>query len=104
ATLCADGKEANALPPAERPALRRQALDFLTADLAATAKLAAADREFVHKRIQHWLVDTDLASVRDPKTVALLPPEERDAWQKLWANVRALRDRTAPPTVVTPPV
>ena len=95
---CADGKGANAPPPAERPAYRKQALDLLTAELAAIRKLAAADRAFVHRTMQHWLEDEDLASVRDPKAVEQLPPDERDAWKKLWADVRDLRDRTAPQT------
>jgi serine/threonine protein kinase/tetratricopeptide (TPR) repeat protein len=91
---CADGKGANAPPPAERPGYRKQALDFLTAERAAIGKLAEADRAFVSRKMQHWLVDKDLESVRDPVADGLLPPDERDAWNKLWADVRDLGDRT----------
>ena len=101
AANCADGKGVNPPPPAEGPAYRKQALDFLTAELAAMRKLAATDRAFVYRMMQHWLVDTDLVSVREPAAVERLPPKERDAWKKLWADVRDLRDRTtlqiAPP-------
>ena len=48
--------------------------------------------------MQHWLRDPDLASGRDPTAVERLPPDEREAWRKLWADVRALRDATASPT------
>jgi tetratricopeptide (TPR) repeat protein len=101
AVSCADGKGANAPPPAERPAYRKQAFDLLTAELATLRKLAAADPAFVRLRTQHWLVDEDLASVRDPKAVEQLPPDVREAWRKLWAGVR---DHTAPPSSPPQPV
>jgi hypothetical protein len=94
---CADGQGAAPTSAAERPALRKQALYLLTADLAAIRKLPAADRAFAHETLGHRLVDEDSISVRDPKTIERLPPAERDAWSKLWADVRELRDRTAPP-------
>jgi tetratricopeptide (TPR) repeat protein len=96
AMSCADGLGVNAPPEAERPAYRRQALDFLTTELAAVRKLAARVPAQAHKLMQVWLADKDLDSVRDPTAVGLLPPDERDAWNRLWTNVRALRDQTAP--------
>jgi serine/threonine protein kinase/tetratricopeptide (TPR) repeat protein len=94
---CADGKGVNAPPPAKRPAYRKEALDFLTVELAAFQKLAARERTTVHQLMQHWLQDEDLASVREPASLAALPPDERDAWNKLWADVRDLHGRTSPP-------
>ena len=38
--------------------------------------------------------DTDLPGVRDPKAREKLPPDERDAWQKLWQVVDALLAKT----------
>ena len=93
---CADGKGINSPSPAERTAYRKQALDLLTADLAWNRKRAAADRAFAHRRMQLWLGDEDLASVRDPAGMDALPQDEREAWRKLWADVRELRDRSAP--------
>jgi tetratricopeptide (TPR) repeat protein len=107
---CAAGRGAAPLPPDERPAYRQQALDLLSADLAAIRKLAATDRAWVHHVMGAWLGDEnlwdiggggwfwadDLASIRDPVALGLLPPDERAAWEKLWADVRDLRDRTAP--------
>jgi tetratricopeptide (TPR) repeat protein len=95
---CAAGQGANPLPPAERPAYRKQALDLLTAALAPIRKLAATDRAYAYLLLGRWLADEDLASVRDPAALGQLPPDERAAWEKLWAEVRDLRDRTAPQT------
>jgi tetratricopeptide (TPR) repeat protein len=93
---CADVKGMNALAPVERSAYRKQALELLTADLAAIRKLAATDGAFVHRTMQWWLGDADLASVREPAAVDGLPQDEREAWRKLWADVHELRDRSTP--------
>jgi len=34
-----------------------------------------------------------LTTVRDVKTLAALPEKERAAWQKLWTDVAALRNK-----------
>jgi serine/threonine-protein kinase len=96
---CADGLGVNAPPEAERPTYRHQALDLLTTDLDAVRKVAARDPAQGHKLMQHWLVDKDLDSVREPTGVERLPQDERDAWTRLWTNVRALRDQTAPGSI-----
>jgi tetratricopeptide (TPR) repeat protein/serine/threonine protein kinase len=92
---------------AERPALRRQALDWLTADLAAWRERLAADppknRAAVHGQMAHWLADSDLAAVREPSEVVKLPLDEWVGWARLWTAVRELRDATAPPEVAPPP-
>jgi tetratricopeptide (TPR) repeat protein len=93
---CADGLGASAPPEAERPAYRKQALDFLTADVAAVRKVADKDPAQGHKLMQVWLADKDLDSVREPTAVGRLPSDERDAWNRLWTAVRALRDQTPP--------
>ena len=93
---CADGLGANAPPEAERPAYRKQALDFLTVELGAIRELAAKDPAQGHRLVQVWLADKDLASVREPTALGRLPSDERDAWNRLWTEVRALRDPSAP--------
>jgi tetratricopeptide (TPR) repeat protein len=92
---CADGQGGDAPPSAERAEYRKQALDLLTAELAAIRRLAGTDPAWVDRRMRHWLADKDLTSVRQADAVDRLPPEERDAWNRLWADVRALRDGTA---------
>jgi hypothetical protein len=133
AALAGSGQGIDAPPPAERPAIRKHALDWLTAGidqwkpdaatvpewcasttglmgspfgcgplLAASALFpgrldaATANREAVHKAMNHWLSDADLAGIRDDQWLDKLPADEREQWRKLWADVRSVRDRTAP--------
>jgi hypothetical protein len=44
--------------------------------------------------MQDWQKDPALASVRDAANMNQLPESERAAWQKLWSDVTALRQRT----------
>jgi serine/threonine-protein kinase len=90
------GQGRDAPSPADRGVFRRQALDWLTADLAETRRRAAADRAATHRRMRHWFGDPDLVSVRDREELEKLPIDERVGWVKLWAEVRDLRDATAP--------
>jgi hypothetical protein len=43
--------------------------------------------------MQQWQKSPALAGVRDQDALAQLPAEERAAWEKLWADVDALRKR-----------
>jgi tetratricopeptide (TPR) repeat protein len=95
---CADAMLANTPHQDEGLAYRKEALDLLADTLAATEKLAATDGAFVHRKMQRWLAEKELQSTRDPMAVEQLPPDQRDAWQKFWADVRELGDRTAPVT------
>jgi tRNA A-37 threonylcarbamoyl transferase component Bud32 len=84
-------------PEGERQRLRDKCFEWLTRDLASRlAADRAANRAKVNQYMTHWLADDDLASVRDDKALAQLPAEEQARWRKLWADVRSLRDRTAP--------
>jgi hypothetical protein len=71
------------LPESERQACRKQVLELLSADLAALGKLVASEGPFVHRTIQSWLVDTELAAVRDLTALERLLPEERRLEQTL---------------------
>ncbi len=92
---CAQGEEAAKLDKPERSRLRRQALDWLHADLAAYRRLLEQEpekaRPVIVKTMQHWQQDTDFAGVRGPAALAQLPEAERQEWQKLWQEVEALR-------------
>jgi tetratricopeptide (TPR) repeat protein len=107
ACLAAAGRGKDAPPPDARPALRKEALDWLAADLAAWRERVAADpakyRTVVHSRMAHRLTDPDLGSVREPVELEKLPVEERADWVKHWAEVRDLRDATASPKDAPPP-
>ena len=52
--------------------------------------------------LAHGQADPNLAGVRDPQELATLPPEERAAWEKFWADVADLLRRVAG-TPATPP-
>jgi serine/threonine protein kinase/tetratricopeptide (TPR) repeat protein len=88
---CGQGKDAHSLDEKQRTALRRQALDWLRADLNTLRHLLNKDPDKarpVIKTLQHWVADSDLAGVRGQQALAKLPEAERPDWQKLWADVR----------------
>jgi tetratricopeptide (TPR) repeat protein len=90
---CGQGKDADKLDDKESARLRRQALDWLRADLEAWRHLLdkrpnkARSAAAVTQVLQHWLVDADFAGVRGPAALARLPDAERHAWQELWSGV-----------------
>jgi serine/threonine protein kinase/tetratricopeptide (TPR) repeat protein len=92
------GKDVDQIDSTERARLRRQALDWLRADLAAYRQ--ALDKQPVKarpvlERMEHWLQDKDFIGVRGPKALAKLPDAERQEWQKLWEELEKLRKRAA---------
>jgi serine/threonine-protein kinase len=87
------GADADKLSDGERARLRRQALGWLTADLAAwdqRIKDHPQERAQVQKTLRHWQADRDLAGLREAEALATLPPQEQDACRALWAQVDAL--------------
>jgi len=98
---CGQGQEGASLDASERARLRRQALDWLRADLTlCTTELKTASpqtRQAVTARIQQWLNEPSLAGVRDPSGLVGLPAEERSLWQAFWAEVTAVRTRASEP-------
>jgi serine/threonine protein kinase/Flp pilus assembly protein TadD len=91
---CGLGEDAAALTDDERTRWRRQALDWMRADLALRAKSARSkvpgERAAVAKVLQAWQQDADLACVREPGALAKLPVEERDDWKKIWTELDVL--------------
>jgi tetratricopeptide (TPR) repeat protein/serine/threonine protein kinase len=104
---CGQGQDAAKLDEKERIALRRQAVDWLQADLAAWTKLVERDPKqagaTVAQTLQRWQTDADLAGLRDKEGVAKLPEPEQVACQKLWADVDALLARVKPKAKDSPP-
>ena len=110
---CGQGEDAAKIDAKERDRWRKQALDWLRADLALRTKQIddgkPEDRAAASRTLRHWKADPDLAGVRDPEALAVPPPDEQDAWRKLWAEVDALlmkaqekrprRDLPSPPEV-----
>ena len=96
AALAAAGasKDERPLDDAAKARLREQAQGWLKAELDTWARLLDADagkaRPVVIQTLEHWKVDTDLASIRDPEPVSKLPAAEQESWRTLWADVEAL--------------
>jgi serine/threonine protein kinase/tetratricopeptide (TPR) repeat protein len=87
---CGQGVDAAKLDEKERVQLRRQALDWLRADLTAWEQLLAKQSEKVRMDVQQamrlWQQDADFAGVRGDG-LSRLPETERQAWQQLWGDV-----------------
>jgi tetratricopeptide (TPR) repeat protein len=86
------GKDARKLSDHEIAAWRKQALEWLLADLAAWKQLSEKPegRSEVAKTLAHWLKDPDLAGVRDAEGLAQLSETEGRGWQALWSDVGRL--------------
>jgi hypothetical protein len=79
---------------AARAKLRRQAVDWLKADLAILVESDPPQaKAFIAKPLNHWQEDADLACIRDEKELAKQPKAERMEWNKLWAEVDSLLKR-----------
>jgi serine/threonine-protein kinase len=91
---CGHGKDDPPPSDDQKTKLRRQALDWLTAELGVWAKLLETankeQRGGIVKTLEHWREDTDLAGIRDDAELAKLPETERVAFRKLWADFDAL--------------
>jgi serine/threonine protein kinase/Tfp pilus assembly protein PilF len=94
AALAARGRAggANQRDEGERAFLHTLAFTWLRQSMAAWGKHLQDGRADAHLLVQeqagHALDDKDLASVRDPGSLARLPADERRAWQRLWADLR----------------
>jgi serine/threonine-protein kinase len=91
---CGRGEDGANLSAAERARWRKQARDWLRADLAMWAKAldggSRTARSLVRNLLTQWQADPDLAGLRDPAALAGLPEAECTDWQRLWADVQAV--------------
>jgi tetratricopeptide (TPR) repeat protein len=90
---CGVDKDADKVDGQERARLRRQALDWLRADLDGWGRLPDMDQDkagsaaTVTRNLQSWLADTGFAGVHGPEGMAKLPEAERRPWRILWGDV-----------------
>jgi hypothetical protein len=84
---CGQGRDAADLDQTRRARFHRQALDWLRAALEARHRLLLQQPEVVAFDMQRWLEDPEFAGVRGPDALARLPEAERQAWQRLWADI-----------------
>jgi eukaryotic-like serine/threonine-protein kinase len=91
---CGKGKDDPPPDDASKAKLRRRALDWVKADLAAWSKILesgpAQTRPVAASTLRHWKEDTDLAGIRDDAELSKLPDEERAACKQLWSDVDRL--------------
>jgi tetratricopeptide (TPR) repeat protein/predicted Ser/Thr protein kinase len=101
---CGKGKDTDKLDDNERARLRRQALNWLRAELDGWGRVFDNEpdkaRPILIRELRHWLKDPDFAGVRGAEALGNLPETERQAWQKLWTDVATLlkraQEKTAP--------
>jgi serine/threonine-protein kinase len=88
------GDDKPPLDEKEKARWRKQALDWLHADLAFWTREAETGKPegkaLVSQKLQHWKADTDLAGIREETALQTLPEDERKACRALWAEVDAL--------------
>ncbi len=99
AALAAAGQaqDARFLPDKVALMLRRQALRLLMADLALWRRQLEQGEVGpirLARILGHWRKDADLASVRDPESLARLDADERQHWHNFWQEVDVLVTRT----------
>jgi serine/threonine-protein kinase len=91
------GKDGSKLSEAERTRWRKQARDWLQADLAVWAKAldggSGATRVRAKKILTQWQDDPDLAGLREPSAIDKLSVDERKECLALWEEVAAVLHR-----------
>src|SRR5262249_46055014 len=84
---CGQGRDAAGLDETSRAAFRRQARDWLRAELEVRRRLLEQDPPAFPLGMGRWQEDPHFNGVRGPEALARLPEAERQAWHKLWADV-----------------
>jgi serine/threonine-protein kinase len=96
---CGRGKDVADLSGAERARWRKQAREWLKADLALWARTLDSgyelDRTLAKRMLTHWQVEPDLAGLREQNALDELPAEERKECHALWDEVGAVLRRVA---------
>jgi serine/threonine-protein kinase len=91
------GEDADKLSEEERTRWRKQARDWLRADLALWTKMldsgSATAPDLVKKMLRLWQAEPDLAGIRDPSAIDKLPADEREECLSLWQEVGSLLKR-----------
>jgi eukaryotic-like serine/threonine-protein kinase len=92
------GKDDPPLDEATKSRWRKQALEWLKAELAAWAKFLKSGTPHplpsLSELLRRWKADPDLSGLRDQAALAKLPEDEQKACRALWAEVDALLAKT----------
>jgi serine/threonine-protein kinase len=94
---CGRSKDAAKLSDAERAQWRKQAREWLKADLTQWARTLDSgyelDRNLAKRMLTHWQAEPDLAGLREQNALDELPAEERKECHALWDEVGAVLRR-----------
>jgi serine/threonine-protein kinase len=94
---CGRGEDADRLNEEERTRWRKQARQWLRADLALWTKMldsgSAKAPDLVKKMLPLWQAEPDLAGIRDPSAMDKMPADEREECLTLWQEVGSLLKR-----------
>jgi serine/threonine-protein kinase len=98
---CGIGQDTDKLTEAERSRWRRQARDWLRADLVVWAKMLDGDSKATHNQakrmLERWLADPDLAGLRESSALDKMSPDEQQACRTFWDEVNSLAKRPGRP-------
>lgn len=87
------GNDDNKITEPEVSRLRKQALDYLTADLTACTGMltrgSPSEQAQARNVLENEYRDAAFTSMRDPAELAKLPEAERRAWRTYWTEVEA---------------
>ena len=99
------GKDVDKLQDEDRAKFRKQALDWLRADLTLCRKQNQSrnvkEAILLSEKLPQWQRNPNLAGVRDPKELAGLTKEEQEPWQQLWTDLAQLVKEVRARFVVT---
>jgi serine/threonine-protein kinase len=94
------GADAGDLDDRAQAAWRRQALEWLRAELAYNARRVAANPKLargVGLVLSHWYFDVGLAGLRDSHQLKKLSADEQKQWQQFWDEVQSRRKGNTTP-------
>jgi tetratricopeptide (TPR) repeat protein len=98
---CGLGKDGGELTEAERARWRKQALEWLLADLVIWVTKLESDspvaRKLAKSMLTNWQTEPDLAGVRQPHALDDFSADERNDYLALWHELRAVLKRTGLP-------
>jgi serine/threonine-protein kinase len=91
------GSDCAQISEAERTDMRKQAIQWLQADLEVWKKLLVSDspaqRDMGKSMLSRWESESDLAGFRDPEALAKLSEQDSAACRELWSSLNAALNR-----------
>jgi tetratricopeptide (TPR) repeat protein len=94
---CGQAKDEPPRDDSAKTRWRKQAIDWLNADLAAWSKILESGppqaRQSIPQTLEHWKADSDLAGLRESAALAKLPADEQKACRAMWGQVDALLEK-----------